>query len=239
MTDLMRFYGLLDRLEKRVGKRRLADCTGRMSWPERGVYFFFEPGETRSDSGGGPRVVRVGTHALKVGGRTRLWTRLSQHKGTGRSDGGNHRGSIFRLLVGTAIMGSGRIRSAPSWGKKGDLKAAAEELGIEADKIRASELPLEVAVSDHVRSLPFLWVDVGDESSPQSDRGIIERNSIGLLSNFGRAVLDAPSSTWLGHYCNRERVRTSGLWNNNHVEETYDPAFLKLIEHYIDALEHN
>jgi hypothetical protein len=31
---------------------------------------------------------------------------------------------------------------------------------------------------------------------------------------------------WLGNYCNRVRVRKSGLWNQNHVEEDYDPAFL-------------
>ena len=46
-----------------------------------GVYFFHEPGEERLDTGVGPRIVRVGTHALKIGSSTKLWTRLSQHKG--------------------------------------------------------------------------------------------------------------------------------------------------------------
>ena len=71
-----------------------------MDWPKRGVYFFFKPGETRRD--GTPRVVRVGTHALKTGSGTSLWDRLSKHRGNlaGRSPGaGNHRGSIFRLHV--------------------------------------------------------------------------------------------------------------------------------------------
>lgn len=63
--DLIRFYALIDRLrEQGGGARRLADCSGRMNWPRRGVYFFFEDGEMRSDTGAGPRVVRVGTHAL-------------------------------------------------------------------------------------------------------------------------------------------------------------------------------
>ena len=73
--DLARFYGLLDGLEARLGgMRTLADCDGRMSWPTRGVYFFFEDGEERSDSGSGLRGVRVGTHALMAKSRTRLWT---------------------------------------------------------------------------------------------------------------------------------------------------------------------
>jgi hypothetical protein len=62
-----------------------------------------EEGEERSHSGQGPRIVRVGTHALKGGSSTTLWKRLSQHKGQERSRRGNHRGSIFRLIVGTAL----------------------------------------------------------------------------------------------------------------------------------------
>jgi hypothetical protein len=66
-ADHVRFYEILGSLEQALGgKRVLKDCDGRMVWPDRGVYFFFEPGETRSDAGSGPRVVRVGTHALKA-----------------------------------------------------------------------------------------------------------------------------------------------------------------------------
>ena len=59
--------------------------------------------EDRSDTGSGPRIIRVGTHALKTGSRTTLWTRLSQHKGQPGSGGGNHRGLIFRLIGGRAV----------------------------------------------------------------------------------------------------------------------------------------
>ena len=97
--------------------RWLSSCTGRMAWPERGVYFFFESGEERSDSGTGLRVVRVGTHALTSGSSTTLWNRLSQHRGSGRSGGGNHRGSIFRLIVGAALMKPEPGDAAASWGR--------------------------------------------------------------------------------------------------------------------------
>jgi hypothetical protein len=95
------------------------------------------------------------------------------------------------------------------------------------------ERTLEMEVSQYIGTLPFLWVGVNDAPGPDSDRGRIERNSIALLSNYQRAVLDAPSKAWLGRCSDRERVRSSGLWNNNHVGETYDAAFLSLLERYI------
>ena len=58
LNDLKRFYELLLILEDRLGgARRLLDCSGKMPWPRRGVYFFMEEGELRSDSGGGSRIV--------------------------------------------------------------------------------------------------------------------------------------------------------------------------------------
>ena len=99
-TNLIRFYSILNDLETAVGgARKLADCWGSMNWPSRVVYFFRELGEQRSDTGPGPRIVRVGTHALKSGAGTKLWTRLSQHRGQSSTGGGNHRGSIFRPLL--------------------------------------------------------------------------------------------------------------------------------------------
>ncbi|MGH7486616.1 MAG: hypothetical protein ACREMY_13615, partial [bacterium] len=67
---------VLDQLENKIGGgRKLADCSGRMAWPNRGVYFFREAGEDRTDTGHGLRIVRVGTHALKTGSRTKTWSR--------------------------------------------------------------------------------------------------------------------------------------------------------------------
>jgi hypothetical protein len=79
----------------------------------------------------------------------------------------------------------------------------------------------------------FLWLAIADEPGSNSERGHIERNSIALLSNCRKEPLDPPSPNWLGQYCNRPLVRTSGLWNNNHVEECYDPAFLDKLEQLV------
>ena len=230
MTDerllhLTRFYSLLDKLEKNIGgTRRLADCSGWMEWPKRGVYFFSESGECRSDTGDGPRIVRVGTHALKPGSGTKLWTRLSQHKGQRSTGGGNHRGSIFRLIVGAALMKRDG-HDFPSWGNRNTAESG----------VRNAELALECDVSQVIGKMPFLWLSLEDEAGPESRRGYIERNSIALLSNYNKPLLDPPSHDWLGRHSDRERVRNSGVWNSNHVDESHDPAFLDELDRLVSA----
>jgi hypothetical protein len=161
LDDVARFYGIIGRLtETNSAYRLLSSCNGRLLWPTRGVYFFMEIGEDRTDSGRGPRVVRVGTHALKIGSSTTLWKRLSQHKGQEKSRRGNHRGSIFRLIVGTALSGDDSMM-CPTWGQ-----------GSTADqKARAAEFALEEKVSEVIGRMPFLWVAIDDEPGPASMRG--------------------------------------------------------------------
>src|SRR5258708_8207856 len=116
-----------------------------------------EDGEERSDSGQGPRIVRVGTHALKAGSKTTLWRRLSQHKGQEKSGGGNHRGSIFRLIVGTALDDRD-AQKYPTWG-----------LGNNAPKeTRDGEIELERAVSETIGRMPFVWLEIDDEPGATS-----------------------------------------------------------------------
>lgn len=210
MTDerllhLKRFYSLLDRLEKNIGgTRTLAACSGRMDWPQRGVYFFREAGETRTDTGEGPRIVRVGTHALKEATPRTLWDRLSNHKGTVKTGGGNHRGSIFRLIVGTSLI-CRDAHKCLSWGNKSASRAA----------VKHDEIALEREVSRVIGNMPFIWLAVDDEAGPESLRGVIERNSIALLSNYEKPPLDPPSPEWLGLHCNGVRLRDAGLFARN------------------------
>lgn len=221
LSDLNSFYRLLAELEGRIGGlRRLADCHGRMQWPERGLYFFFEPGEQRSSDPATPRVVRVGTHALMSKSRTTLWKRLRQHRGTTTLRGGNHRGSIFRLLSGEALMNRDPLLAETSWGRGSSTTR----------EIRQREREHESRVSAYLGAMSLSFLPIPDASGPDSARGLIERNSIALLSSFISPTPDQPSQTWLGHHSGRERVRRSGLWNNNHVDEAHDPDFLNLFE---------
>ena len=198
---------------------------GRLGWPQRGVYFFFEDGELRSDTGQGPRVVRVGTHALIADANTKLWGRLRQHRGTLSPPGGNHRGSIFRGLVGTAIAVRRPEHAAASWSQR----RIAREL-------RDGERELEKLVSQTIAAMPFLWLAIDDDPGPCSQRAYIERNSIALLSNYDRPALDGPSSAWLGNDCNRPYVRASGLWNQVHVDATHDTRFLDVLATAIEEV---
>jgi hypothetical protein len=231
-ADLERFYAILGGLRDQAGGfRRLATSNGRMEWPQRGVYFFFEEGELRRCTAA-LRVVRVGTHALRTGSRTTLWNRLSQHKGHAEGahpGGGNHRGSIFRLHVGDALLNksvySTEIRQ--TWGR-----------GSNADRpTRDLEYALEKDVSAYIGRMPFLWVGVDDPPGPGSDRGVIERGSVALLSSFRQPAIDPASPHWLGLQSTRQEIRESGLWNIDYVNERYDPDFLDVLSRYAKVVQ--
>lgn len=129
--DTERFYDLMERLEDRVGgKWTLNECCRHMNWPHRGVYFFFEDGETRSGSETALRVVRIGT---TTGKNTVLWDRLGSHR--------SNRGiSVFRDHVDKALRNrDGSIRNRDG--------------SIDRDRNRQR-------VSQYIRNMPFLWVKV-------------------------------------------------------------------------------
>ena len=218
--DRNRLYDILASLRNRIGEHRLGDCNAKLNWPYRGVYFFFEDGEYRIDSRV-LRVVRVGTHALNKGSKSTLWGRLRNHRGSAK--GGNHRGSVFRLHVGGALINQHQFSSpgAATWGVKNSAKR----------NVRRQERLIEQSVSSYVGQMKVLWVEVNDEPGPSSSRGYIEQHAIRLLSRIGdaRVLADPPSAGWLGQHCRAKHVRDSGLWNVRETEGAYDPAFLDLL----------
>ncbi len=232
--DLDRLYDLLADLERRVdGPWKLKDCTGYMDRPDRGVYLFLEPGETRASTDR-PRVTRVGTHAVSAGSATSLRDRLKQHYGTGdgSSDhphGGNHRGSVYRKRVGEAIVE--RYDLHEDYPDRGRRRSSVER---DRSAVRDEGYVLERRVSTYVREQPFLWVDVDDEPSADSDRAFVERNAIALLGEFEAEPVDPRADDWLGTYSGSREIRESGLWNVDHVDEEYDPA---LIDRLAEAVE--
>lgn len=100
-------------------------------------------------------------------------------------------------------------------------------------EVRLAEHLHEVEVSTYLRSLPFLWLAVDDPPGRASHRGFIERGAIGLLSRRVNPTADPPSPGWLGHHALARQIRTSGLWNVNHVDEAWDPAFLDVLEAHV------
>jgi hypothetical protein len=219
--DLNRFYALLERLRFGVsGERVLGDGSRSRIWPKRGVYFFFEPGESRQD--GSRRVVRVGTHAVSRGSQSTLWHRLRTHLGTDAGVG-NHRGSIFRLHIGAALLARSREEGVPTWGRG---QTAPQD-------VRSAEEAIERQVSAHIRRMSVLWVVVDDEPGAGSDRAYIERNSIALLCGPGGPV-DRPSPEWLGNFSPHPAIRRSGLWNVNYLDCECDAQFLDVFERFVE-----
>jgi len=227
--DIVRLYELLAEVNQRRGAPLcLRACDGCMSWPNRGVFFFFEAGELRTGSGVGPRVTSIGTHALTFASATSMWRRLAQHRGVVISGSGNHRGSSFRLLVGEALIERDGSH-LETWGVGGSLADAGLPRHMLASLVKEQERPTEMAVSRVIGAMPFVCLPVDDAPGTESMRGVIERNAIALLSNFAKDPIDSASTEWLGRQCGHESVRLSGLWNTHHVEKKYDVSFLDVV----------
>ena len=87
-----------------------------------------------------------------------------------------------------------------------------------------------------IGAMRVLWLEVADAASADSDRAYLERNLIALIAG-PRGPIDLPSERWLGRWSSRDAIRSSGLWNVNHVHETYDPHALDLLEEYVETTE--
>lgn len=193
--------------------------------PERGVYFFLDP--TTSNKQDQWRICRVGTHAVSLGSKSTLRARLRAHLGT-RSGSGNHRGSIFRLHVGNALLRRDQ-REIATWG----IGSVAPPALRTSEVLREAEVRHEQQVSNYIGQLPVLWVAIPDEASPASERSIIERNAIALLSQDAQRSAMPPNG-WLGEHSPRREIRESGLWNLNYVDDDYDSSFLTLLERAVE-----
>jgi hypothetical protein len=229
LSQFSKFYNSMRELYiGQNGGRILGEATGKMDWPERGVYFLLEPDEYLDTKSFQPlvnRVTRVGTHAVSRGSKASLWNRISTHRGGAGGGTGNHRSSIFRLHVGAAIIRkSPEAWQIPSWGVG---QAAGRE-------IQERETRLEREVSETLGRMRVLWLNVPDDPGPQSDRSYLERNSIGLLSRT--AVLrGGPSSTWLGNWSRQFRITLSGLWNLDHLYAVPDSDFPDILAKYVSV----
>lgn len=142
------------------------------------------------------------------------------------SGGGNHRASIFRLIVGAALK-TRDARDFPTWGTPKSLNK----------QTRAAELILEQEVSRYIGNMAFVWLSISGDAGPASGRADVERHAIALLSNYQKTPIDPPSNNWLGRHSDRTLVRESGLWNSRHVDERYDPTFLVRLDRYVDTME--
>ncbi|MCK9449851.1 MAG: hypothetical protein M0Q41_12860 [Bacteroidales bacterium] len=223
--NIDKFYELLDEVIKKFPKRTL-DTISRNNLPEKGVYFFFEPNEVRENSNS-DRVVRIGTHAAIAKSNATLYDRLYNHKGS-KDLTGNHRGSVFRKLIGYSLLYKDNL-NFPHWG---DKSKKSDRL------VKSSEKSLEISVSKYLYTLPFTVLEVPGPSAKDNDRAFIEENTIALLSNYDRQPIDKHSANWLGLHSNEQKIIGSGLWNSDYVDrKQIDSNYFDIFEKHLTKMK--
>jgi len=238
-TRLQEFYGELDRLHGRTdGPYYLSDVDGSLDWPERGVYVFFDPNtDLKHQQRDQWYISRIGTVGVSQGSTSTLWDRLLAHRGTtsgAYEDGGNHRGSIFRQHVGRSIIESEGLQDEyPHWGTA--HRSLPDDL--ETTALREQEHPLELRVSEYVRDIPFLVIDIPGGPGPDCSRAMIEKNLIALTAHARRTTPGLIRDGWIGRESPRGTIAHSGLWNLDHVNAFYSDSIITDVEPYIDQTD--
>ena len=165
-----------------------------------GLYFFYENGESSSHDPDG-RVVRIGNHPRT---QDRLVARLGDHF---RSGSGAKNGSVFRRYLGGALMrrrdpSSKCLQPGPGQGhwERQDVDACPTCAGVEGD--------VKAYITEN---LTFRCVGIDD---------LAERNrfEMSLLATLAACTSCLPSPQWLGLHAYPQAVRSSGLWNVQHVD---------------------
>jgi hypothetical protein len=205
-AQAVELYGAIEHALGGAELPTLREYMGSKNLTKQGVYLFFEDGEPTEFNQRLPRIVRIGTHAVSAGSSTTLRDRLRTHMGTADGDG-NHRGSVFRLHVGNAIIKARNLSGEyPDWGK-----------GQSATKdVKNQERRLEQEVSKYLSRLRVFCLPLSGPASKSSIRSRVEAAIIGVLTQDGMA-LERPTQNWLGLNSTRSEIRESGLWNLQHL----------------------
>ncbi|MGM8930212.1 hypothetical protein [Salinicola halophyticus] len=224
------FYEQLAKLPTQKGQGLpLAQYSGQSALPRAGLYLFIDPHEQPVHPAVPGRIVRVGTHGVAAGSRSTLWQRLRAHKGT-QTGSGNHRGSIFRLHIGTALQARD-CHELPWWGR-----GSSRPVELKADLVaQEKEKAHERRVSAYLGELHLAWLEVPGESGAGNQRARLERYLITLLSgmNGGKPTIHP---RWLGLSSPRAAIAGSGLWNLEHVGSPWSDVGSDLLEETFEAM---
>ena len=184
---------------------RWADASRRYQFPFdtseipcNGVYILFEKGE---HGHGRDRIVRIGSHM----GDGRLGSRLEEHFVNENKDR-----SIFRKNIGRAILNQTGDSFLECWNKtlitKADRNTHISLVDNEYQK------NIEMQVSRYLRcNFSFCVVGTADEGeNPLA----LEKKLIATVSLCNECQ---PSENWLGRHSPKEKIASSGLWQEQHL----------------------
>ncbi|MGL4987545.1 MAG: hypothetical protein ACRC5H_10485 [Treponemataceae bacterium] len=192
--------------------RRLSFPFKKQDIPNNGIYIIFEKGETFGEF---DRIVRVGTHT----GENQLYSRLLQHFVKE-----NKNRSIFRKNIGRCFLN----RLQDPYLKLWDLDTTSK-----ADKdnnLKLLDLDYEKEIEQKIttyiqENLSFCVFQV----ETKAQRLFWESK---IVSTLAKSKELKPSIDWLGNYSTKEKIRESGLWQVNELnnEELTEAEFQELKE---------
>ena len=164
--------------------------------PTNGLYFMFETGETAH---AGERIVRIGSHT----GIGNLAARLREHITLNKDR------SIFRKNIGRALLSKDHDPFLEVWNL--DLTKRMDRQRHRHLVDRAKQARIERAVSDYIRyHVSFSVIPARSEDIALG----LERLCIATVSLCGSC---RASSSWLGNFSPKPKIRASGLWQEQHL----------------------
>lgn len=183
--------------------------------PKNGIYALFENGEKGHDT---DRIVRIGTHT----GQDKLRSRIEEHYIKE-----NHNRSIFRKNIGRAFLNKENDPFLEQWEIDLTTRDARERFSHLVDREKLQKV--ENQVTEYMRShFSFVVFEVPNKD----DRLLFESR---LISTVCRCPTCKPSVNWLGLYSPKQKIRESGLWlvnelNNQPLSLSEWEELKKLIE---------
>jgi hypothetical protein len=108
---------------------------------------------------------------------------------------------------------------------------------LETTDLREQEHPLEQRVSERIRQMPFLVVNVPGEPGPNSERATLERNLISLVAQYRNRNPNLKNDDTLRSYSPTPEIARSDLWNVDHVSELYRQNTVLTFKQYIEQTE--
>ena len=207
---------------------RVAYPFNRSDLPRDGIYLFFEVGEYDGHTGD-ERIVRVGTHK---NGNFR--SRISEHYMLSKElnirvdrPAPKDR-SIFRKNLGRAWICKQNIGYLDVWNIDFTPSQNQQEHAHRRDIVIEREV--EGKVTALLREgFSFAWLPVTNEAERMGMGGLEGR----LIGTLAQCSACAASTGWLGRHSPDERIRTSGLWQVQHLQHNpVDDADLDLLRRH-------
>lgn len=183
--------------------------------PKNGIYFFYEDGEVSQHNQSQLRIVRIGTHK-----DDNFRNRIAEHfllnenkMNLDVSKSPPHDRSIFRKNIGRALLNRDNDKYLDVWEKDLTSKDSRKKYWHLRDIVKEKEV--ESAVTDVLRQkFMFRFLVIEGESLRMGQDGLEGK----LIATVAQCGLCKPSQGWLGNSSTVLKIKNSGLWQVQHLE---------------------